>query len=319
MGKHERKDIELMEKSVVRLLTGKTSFINSNNKWFRHMLAFVDYINKNYSNFRQVKHIGNQYGQLRGDIEIITKNGDIVYIELKASETEKGKGTLANISQNAFTEYSLVVNQGREKVLSWSEFRRIKKFKQKVENLLNEYSFSKKLDFYEQARLIRRKAKEGNRKALKIKQAIIALAKEDKKDYLDYMRQFSVNETNLKKFVFCMLNGIHTKKEVLNLIKKTALSSLRRKSSSIIILYANLKQDKVVVVKDESRSAILLKKSTKLKFSFPKESGEMVYTYIVCSQKKNRQIKSKKLLGLVYHWKNIFQGIKTPCINVFLV
>jgi len=60
MGKHEREDIELMEKGVVRVLMGKPPFIDKNHKWFKHMLAFVDYLNRKYSNFCQVKHIGNQ-------------------------------------------------------------------------------------------------------------------------------------------------------------------------------------------------------------------------------------------------------------------
>lgn len=103
MGKHEREDIELMEKSVVRVLRGRPPLIDQSHKWFKHMLAFVNYLKKKYPNLRRVKHIGNQYGQTRGDLELITENNEIVYIELKASETKEGKGTLANIFQGIKT------------------------------------------------------------------------------------------------------------------------------------------------------------------------------------------------------------------------
>lgn len=319
MGKHERKDIELMEKSVAMLLMRKRPLIDKNHKWFKHMLAFANYLNKTYPDFRRVKHIGNQYGQTRGDLELITKSHKTVYIELKASETESGKGTLANISQDALTEYGLVSSQGKKKLLSWSEFRETKNFKQKIKRLLGQYQFPNRIGFYQQARLIREKAKQDDPRAIKIKNAISILAKEDKSDYLNHIRQSSINEANLKKFVFCLLTGIHTKRAILSFIKGTTVRELEKFLGAVITLYANLKGNKVVITRDRSIPAILFKPSTKLEFSFPKESGGRVYTYITYFQEKDKRKRPKKLLGLVLHWKNIFQGVKTPCINVFLV
>ena len=307
-----------MEKSVVRLLMGKPPLIDKNHKWFKHMLAFVNYLNKKYPNFRQVKHTGNQYGQTRGDLQLITKSSKTVYIELKASETRKGKGTLANISQDAFTDYGLIFGQGKKKPLSWSEFRKTNKFQQKIKRLLGQYQFPKGFDFYQQARLIREKAKKGDLKAIRIKKAIFALAKQDKRNYLNYIRQFPINKANLKKFVFCLLSGIHTRKEILSFMKGTTVRNLAKNLGLVTTLYANLQRKKVVVTKDKNTPTVLFKLSTKLEFSFPEESREKVYTYVTYCQRKEKRAKPEKLLGLVLHWKNIFQGIKTPCINVFL-
>ena len=315
MGKHERKDIELMEKSVVRVLMGKKSLINNSHKWFRHMVAFVEYINKNYPNPYRVEHIGNKYGKLRGDIKIVTKKDDIIYIELKASETRKSRGTLANISQDSLTLYRLIGKKNSEKPLSWSEFRKKVSFKKRVEGLLSSYSYPEGFGFYEKARYIREKAKIGDKKALGIKKSIMMLARGNKKDYLNYIRHFPVKEANLKKFVFCMLNGIHTQKEILSFLKRKKLDFLKTRTS-IITLYANLKNDKVVVSKEENMSEDVLKNSVNLRFDFPKKFVDKVYAYVIIYVKKRG--KYRKLLGLIYHWKNIFQGIKTPCINVFL-
>lgn len=84
----------------------------------------------------------------------------------------------------------------------------------------------------------------------------------------------------------------------------------------ITTLYANLKDDKVVVSREKNINEDILKNSVNLKFDFPEKFADKVYAYVVVYDKKKR--KSRKLLSLIYHWKNIFQGIKTPCINVFL-
>lgn len=315
MGKHERRQIELMEKSVVNLFNGKNSLIKPSHKWFAHMLAFVDYIQKSYPHFRRLRHIGNRYGALRGDIEVIAQKKKRVFIELKASESRKGKGTLANISQDALTLYGLIGKKNSQKPLSWSEFRKRAGFREKIENLLNRYSYLEKLDFYEKARQIRKKAKSRDKKALEIKKSITALARQDKKDYLNYIKQFPVKEANLKKFVFCLLNGIHTQKEIISFLKREKLDFLKARAS-IITLYANLKDGEIVISKERNLGEEIAKDSINLKFDFPKKFADKVYAYVVFRDKKKR--KSGKLLGLIYHWKNIFQGIKTPCINVFL-
>lgn len=317
MGKYERRDIELMEKGVANILMGKKPLIKPTHKWYRHMLGFVRFIKKNYPSFKKAKHIGNQYGGLRGDIKIWQKNGSVKYIELKASETRFGKGTLANISQNAVTEYGLIANKKGEKILSWREFREKENLRNKIESFLDVYKYPKKIDFDEKARLIRKNAKRGDKKAIAIKKLIVNIAKKDKKEYINYIREFQSNEDNLKKFLFCMLNGIHVKNDIVDFMTKTKIDNLKKSSALIITLYGNVKRGKVFITKEKNKIGILLNQYKDFKFSFPEELGDKVYTYIGCNKRKQDN-KEVKILGLVYHWKNIFQGIKTPCINVFL-
>lgn len=317
MGKYERRDIELMEKNVVRVLMSKKPLITPAHKWYGHMLGFVKFIKKTYPSFKKVQHIGNKYSGLRGDIKIYKKSGAVEYIELKASETEFGRGTLANISQNAVTEYGLIINKEEEEILSWSELRKTKKFRDRVESFLNTFKYPRKVDFYDKARVIRKMAKKGNLRAMAIKRLISKLAKKDKKEYINHIRQFQVNEENLKKFLFCMLNGIHVKKDISNFMAKIKVGNLRKSSALTTTLYGNVKKGKIVVTREKNKIGILLNRYENFKFSFPEETGDTIYTYVSCNRKgKNKR--DIKILGLVYHWKNIFQGIKTPCINVFL-
>lgn len=317
MGKYERRDIELMEKSVVRVLMGKNPLITPAHKWYGHMVGFVQSIKKTYPNLKSVKHIGNKYSGLRGDIKISQEDGSVKYIELKASETQFGKGTLANISQNAITEYGLVTNKRGEKILSWGKFREKNNFRNQVENFLDIYKYPQEVDFDERARLIRKHAKEEDKKAAAIKKLIANLAKKDKKEYINYIRKFQTNENNLKKFIFCMLNGIHVKRDILDFMTKTRINNLKRGSALITTLCGNIKRGKVFVTKERNKIDVLLNQYENFKFSFPEGLGDKVYAYISCNKRKQDK-KEVKIIGLVYHWKNIFQGIKTPCINVFL-
>jgi len=114
-----------------------------------------------------------------------------------------------------------------------------------------------------------------------------------------------------------MKNGIHVKKDIFDFIKKTKIKDLQFGSEELITLYANLKDnDKVKVTRFKNKTPILFKNYNNFNFSFPNISGEIVNTYVVAKDKKTK--KEEKIINLVFHWKNVFQGIKTPCINVFL-
>ena len=317
MGKHERGDIELLEKSVVRVLMGQTPLLNPINKWFGHMLGFVNFIKKCFPGYKKVKHIGNKYDGLLGDIKIYQKSGNVEYLELKASETPTGKGTLANISQNALTEYCLILAAKGEEILNWSDFRKRNGFEEMVKFFINEFDYPRKFSFDEKARFLRKKANEKNKEAIGIKKLITNLAKMDKKEYINYIRRFRINEDHLKKFIFCMLNGIHIKKDVQGFMAKTKIVDLKRSYTLVTTLYANIKNGKIIISREQNKVGVLLDHYDNFRFSFPLESEDKIYTYICC-YKKTHLKEETKILGLTYLWKNIFQGIKTPCINVFL-
>lgn len=313
MGKYERRDIELMEKSVARILNCQKSLIDQNDKWYRHLLAFVNYIKKNFPNLKKAEYIGNKYGSSRGDIKIYFGNQGEEFIELKASESEKGKNTLANISQNAVTVYGLIKGKN---ILSWSEFRNLNDFEKKVKALLNRYSYPRPFDLFTKARFIRKKVNMNDLKAIKIKKSIFKLAKQDKKAYIKYIEKFPVNEESIKKFIFCLVNGIHTGRDILSFTKNVDLEFFKKQRDLITTLYGNVINDKIIITKAKNKIGALLNNYENFHFSFPAESGDNVYTYLSCQKLDTKE--DIKIIGLVFHWKNIFQGIKTPCINVFL-
>ncbi len=315
MGKYERGEIQEMEKSVVNLLNNKPSLISKKHKWFRHMVEFYKYIKNKYRNIKEAEWIGNKYNSGIGDIKIKKSNDEIEFIELKTSETPKGRGTLANISQNAITIYKLVGSR-KNKILSWSEFRNKNKFSDKVINILNGY----KKDFinkktYDKAHFIKKRATKGDIRAKNIEKSIKILAKNDKKNYLNYIRKYKINNDSIRKFVFCMLRGIHTIKKI-NDYFNTTDENLIYSTKEFTTLYSNEKGSKVVITERNIDTELIFDIYNDFYFSFPESTEEKVYTYIFSKNKKTNQI--KKIIGLTLHWKNIFQGIKTPCINVFL-
>ena len=121
---------------------------------------------------------------------------------MKASESKEGKRTLANISQNAITEYNLIRG---ENILSWSAFRNLNNFEKQVERFLDLYPYILPMDFFTKARFIRNRAGKHDPKAVIIKRYIEKIAKHNKKTYLDYIGKYPANEENLKKFIFCLV------------------------------------------------------------------------------------------------------------------
>jgi hypothetical protein len=303
MGKHEREEITQLEISVVQMLNGGRVMLEQTNKWYSHILPLVIYIKKRFENYKKAEYVGDEYGKTRGDIKLILDNNEEVFIELKSSETSKSRGTLANIAQNSLTDYGLFGGRG---ILSWSEFRKKSDFQLRVNILLDQYHYSDILSYDDKARYIRQRTLKGDGQARAIKSEIMEMATEDKQDYIAYLRRFKLNQEKLRKFVYCMVSGIHTNKEILSFINDQGAEI-----PPLVTLYSNVVKGEVMV--SESKG-VSWEKMIGFDFVFPKK-GE-IYSYIVV---KNSNLEvDKKILGLILHWKNIFQGIKTPCINVFL-
>lgn len=315
MGKHERRDIELLEKSVANILMNKPSLISPNHKWYKHLLAFAEYIRINYPNYIKVEAIGNEYINLLGDIKITNKNNEIKIIELKTSETEKGRGTLANITQNALTQYLLITNKN-EKVLSWSEYRFKNEFSKLVEKLLDSYKgiFGKNL--VEKGYDLKKRVEKNDTEAINIKNKIMEIARQDKINYLSYISKLELNQNNIKKFVFCMLNGIHTKKGIDEFFLSVDMVHIKNIKGELLTLYSNEIKNKVIITSSKINIEEMFSDDNIYFIEFPKNSKK-IYLYIKTINKKTKEI--KKTIGFILHWKNCFQGIETPCINVFTV
>ncbi|MEJ2250877.1 MAG: hypothetical protein P8Y70_13140 [Candidatus Lokiarchaeota archaeon] len=333
MGKHERQEIEDAENIVVKLLNKrKIHEEDRHNKWYEHSLALSEKIQIDFPDLERAEHIGNIYGKKEiGDIKLKNKNSnELWYLELKMSETKSGKGTLANISQNALTTSNLFIGNN---ILSWYEFRKKHNFRGEILEDLNNYNYPLKVEKGTERQQIIKKAaylKKEFFRITKLKSTtnlssiitnflnnketkdialiiynIIEKAKENKIKYLDYLKKFKQNSENIKKFVIAMLIGYHTQDQL-----KTVLEIPYEKIFEIInyysVYYTNEVNGNIEISRDNLGQEVRDLIDSEIKVNIPKNQTN-------CLIESN----GVSILRIVFHWKNKFQGIQTPCLNIF--
>lgn len=312
MGKHERRLIEKAEKIIIKIL--KSEKINDSDKknhWFNHAIAIAKRLQKDFKKINSITHLGNRYDNT-GDILIIS-GGKKFFIEIKMSDTKEGIGTKANISQDALTENNLFSGTAK----SWSEFRGQKNHEKWVQNYLNKFkNYPNKISDVdnlikqkeEKARYLRN-LKNKNIRARKILEAIHAKDRKEKLDYLSYLSNKKQNQEMIKRFLLLITLGIHKQEELKDLIRQ---QNFFREIENLLIYYSNSHGNKIKIKRNDVGKTIesLLKKFSSFKIVFPKG---LTQCKIVGMENK----KEIPLLGAVLHWKNIAQGIKTPCLNIF--
>lgn len=313
MGKHERKSIEEAEKIIVKILSSKTlNGFDKRNHWFNHAFSIAKRIKKDFPKITLARHLGNSYDNT-GDIMIIF-NGKKFFIEIKMSDTKSGIGTKANISQDALTENYLFTRN----IKSWSKFRQEKNHDKWVNDFLNQFTnypqnilkiTNPATQKEEKARYLRKLAKKRNKKAKSILDDIQKKDKKEKIEYLTYLSSQKQQKKMIKRFFILITLGIHRKEELENLIKK---DDFFQKLKNFFVYYSNFNKGKIVIRKEDAGKRIeqILKKYSDFKIIFP---VKVSHCKIVGVKGKN----SKQLLQIVFHWKNIAQGIKTPCLNIF--
>ena len=313
MGKHERQLIGEAEKIIVKILNSKRiSESDKKNYWFKQACAIAAKIKKDFPHFTKVTHLGNRYDNI-GDI-LVSSNGDGYFIEVKMSDTKTGIGTKANISQDALTENSLFAG----KVISWSKFRQKKRHEKWVNDYLNCFDkypknileiSNKILQKEEKARYLRSLADKGNKKAKSILDNIQKRDKGEKLAYLNFLKKQSQNKKMIKRFLVLILGGIHKKEALRDLIIK---ENFIKEIKNFIVYYGNRYKGKIIIRRDNTGDRIqnLLKRYSSFRIIFPKN-----LTHCKIAGIKNGSI--EPLLQVVFHWKNIAQGIKTPCLNIF--
>ena len=334
MGKHERQEIENAEKIIVDLLNKiNLSKTQLENKWINHCFEIEKTIRRDFDLIKSAEHIGNIYSKSEiGDIKIVTEeNTDWQYIELKMSETPKGRGTLANISQDALTNSNLFSGS---KVLSWSNFRDNQNFDQKVINELNKYSNypdllhkgSKKTQIKKKGAFLKKKIQvffelglkasisnivckhlktKGIADIAQICCNIITMARKDKITYLISINDITQDEDNVKKFTIAMLIGYHTKTQLSHILS-IQYDEILKILDSYYVYYTNEKSGKIKVSSDDLGKDVNQIMQNSLRIEFPEDQTNC----LIKSEDQN-------LLRIVLHWKNKFQGIETPCLNIF--
>jgi len=315
MGKHERKLIEDAERKIVDLLN-KVKVDEDDlkeNPWWEHVIELANFISQDYLNIVKASHLGNRYDNT-GDILLKLSSGEEVYVEVKMSATKTGIGTKANISQNSLTNNGLFKNNPK----SWSDFRSELKHNEWVSRLLNKYkdypssinkisNFTSRLE--ERARYLRKLAQNGNDLAKKILHSIREKDRKEKIAYLSYLEKQEQNSEMIKKFFILLEMGIHKDEEIQDLINK---DNFFQEIQNIYVYYANYSGEKILIRKENAGNKIneLIKLFSDFKIVFPKAETHCK----IIGKTKNGNI---PLLQIVYHWKNIAQGIKTPCLNIF--
>lgn len=314
MGKHERALIEGAEKIIVKVLNSqKITAADRKNPWLEHATAIAIRIKRDFPNIKRAHHLGNRYDNT-GDILIILVSGSQNFVEVKMSATREGVGTKANISQDALTDNYLFLGKPQ----SWSEFRKHKGHDRWVNSYLSTFKrypshifkiANPILQKEEKARYLRKLKSEGNKKAISILNKIHTEDRKEKLEYLRYLSKQKQQKEMIKKFFILLVLGIHRKNELQDLIKRASFFSEVR---SLTIYYANSYKSMITVRKEDTGKRIksLLDEFSRFEISFP--SG-LTQCKLVGVKGKN----SVSLLQIVFHWKNIAQGIKTPCLNVF--
>jgi len=133
--------------------------------------------------------------------------------------------------------------------------------------------------------------------------------KKEKIEYLTYLSRQKQNNKLIKRFFILIILGIHRKEDMENLIKK---DNFFEEAQNLFMYYGNSYKGKIFVRQEnvEERIKKILEEYNNFKIVFP---AGLTHCKIVGV--KNSL--SKPLLQIVLHWKNIAQGIKTPCLNIF--
>lgn len=313
MGKHERQSIEEAEKLIVKILNSK-SLNNSDrkNRWFNHAIFIAERIKKDFPSISSARHLGNRYDNT-GDILIIS-NGKKVFIEIKMSDSKLGVGTKANISQDALTENHLFMG----KIKSWSQFRQKKYHEKWIVDYLNQFTnypqsirriSNLTTQKEEKARHLRDLKAKRNKKAEAILKDIHERDKREKIGYLIYLSRQKQNKEFIKRFFVLIMLGIHRKEELESLIKK---DDFFQEVQDLFIYYGNSYKGKILVRQENVGEKIkkIIEKYDNFKIIFSDGSTH-------CKIVGTKNGVSRPLLQIVFLWKNIAQGIKTPCLNIF--
>lgn len=230
------------------------------------------------------------------------------------SDTKAGIGTKANISQDALTENCLFVGN----VKSWSAFRGDKRHEQWVDSYLNSFlRYPKKilkinnstLQREEKGRYLRNLKKKRNKQATEILNKIHERDRKEKIEYLNYLKEQKQQEEMIKRFFILISLGIHTAGVLEDLIKN---DNFFQEVEDLFVYYSNISQGRVVVRREDAGNKVkkIIGNFSSFKITFPDDVSH-------CKIVRIKNGNEHPLLQIVFHWKNIAQGIKTPCLNIF--
>ncbi|ELZ49731.1 hypothetical protein C465_07258 [Halorubrum distributum JCM 9100] len=331
MGKHERAWVEATERLTAQLANDAEPDGDLEAEGRPDLAeALADRIRADFPDRTAVRHAGNSYDSL-GDLIVESDGGSETFLEAKFVASG---GTRANLGQDTLTQFELF-----EDATAWSDFREEIGFPEDREALLQEFDdypddvrdWSYKSAVYDRAKHLKNvldvsrgqntgsradevladpDATETEREAARIVNAILELDREEKLAYFDHLREAEQNPRNVETFAHLIVCGYHTA-DALREHFDTDLDEIKRLlENDSYRLYEVDKNSGTVSVENPSELLAGFEWAD-TRVEIP-EDGTSVS--VVTGPPGNR----RRVLNIAYNWKNKFQGIQTPSMNVFV-
>ena len=330
MGKHERGWVEATEKLTAQIANGDDTDDDLSDAGRLDLAeALADRLRSDFPDVTAVRHAGNSYDSL-GDLIVETPDSE-TFVEAKFVA---GGGTRANLGQDTLTQFELF-----EDATAWSDFREAIGFPEDREALLREFDdypddvrdWSYKSAVYDRAKHLKDvldvsrgqntgsradevladpDATETQREAARIVDAILDLDREEKLAYFDHLREAEQNPRNVETFAHLIVCGYHTADALAEHFDGDLDEIKRLLEADAYRLYEVNKNSGTVSVENPSELLAGFDwRDTRVEVP---EDGTSVS--VVTGPPDDR----RRVLNIAYNWKNKFQGIQTPSMNVFV-
>jgi len=330
MGKHERGWVEATEKLTAQIANGDDPDDDLSDAGRLDLAeALADRLRSDFPDVTAVRHAGNSYDSL-GDLIVETPDTE-TFVEAKFVA---GGGTRANLGQDTLTQFELF-----EDATAWSDFREAIGFPEDREALLREFDdypddvrdWSYKSAVYDRAKHLKDvldvsrgqntgsradevladpDATETQREAARIVDAILDLDREEKLAYFDHLREAEQNPRNVETFAHLIVCGYHTADALAEHFDDDLDEIKRLLEADAYRLYEVNKNSGTVSVENPSELLAGFDwRDTRVEVP---EDGTSVS--VVTGPPDDR----RRVLNIAYNWKNKFQGIQTPSMNVFV-
>lgn len=330
MGKHERGWVEATEKLTAQIANGDDPDDDLSDAGRLDLAeALADRLRSDFPDVTAVRHAGNSYDSL-GDLIVETPDSE-TFVEAKFVA---GGGTRANLGQDTLTQFELF-----EDATAWSDFREAIGFPEDREALLREFDdypddvrdWSYKSAVYDRAKHLKDvldvsrgqntgsradevladpDATETQREAARIVDAILDLDREEKLAYFDHLREAEQNPRNVETFAHLIVCGYHTADALAEHFDDDLDEIKRLLEADAYRLYEVNKNSGTVSVENPSELLAGFDwRDTRVEVPEDRTSVS-----VVTGPPDDR----RRVLNIAYNWKNKFQGIQTPSMNVFV-
>lgn len=325
----KRKKSEDTEKLIVNILSDDST-LETGNAWYDIGEQMAEKIDDDFSNIAEAEHIGNSYDTL-GDIVITTDDDSEVYIETKFVG-DSGSGTLANLWSNCLTD----LNQF-ENAISWDEFRELSNHDAWVNSHLNRFNYPSTLDLpednkstrYEKASHLKdiigwtkgsntdttaeeilddTEATENQTLAAEIICTITELDGDERSKYIHLLQDRAQNQPMIKRFFILLILGVHTEKKIKE-YSETPIGELHNETDQYLMYIGNRENNNLKNLNPTDYIDRLVDKEFSYRIDAENDSSLEIVT--------EWEGEERPILSASLNWKNKFQGIETPSVNIF--